>query len=65
MTVEQERQAAAVELCGVVQGLILTNTVPDYMKDFLASRCARVQRAFGMSPTLATAKIQEAANAPS
>jgi len=65
MTVEQERQDAAVELCGVVQGLILTNTVPDYMKDFLASRCARVQRAFGMRPTLATARVQEAANAPS
>lgn len=47
---DRERETAAVELCGCVQGLIDTNSVPDYMVDFLEARLSRFRRAHGLGP---------------
>lgn len=44
---DHERETAALELCGAVQGLIDTKSVPDYMVDFLASRLKRLRMAYG------------------
>jgi hypothetical protein len=54
----KEREEAALELCEAVQGLVTTNSVPDYMVAFLASRIMRVRRAFGL-PLLSVVKEPE------
>lgn len=49
---EKERLTAALELACVIQGLIQTSTVPEYMVDYLQARIARFERAFGVSMQL-------------
>lgn len=44
-----EQLSAVLELCGVVQGLILTDCVPDYMIDYLKSRVERVRSVYGLA----------------
>lgn len=51
---DNEREAAALELCGAVQGLIDTKSVPDYMVDFLASRLKRLRESYGRRETRPT-----------
>jgi len=60
---DKERQTAALELMGAMQGLILTNTVPDYMVDFLQSRIDAVRRSYGIEDKPRKVRAKEAANA--
>jgi hypothetical protein len=55
---ENERHDAALELCGAVNSLILTDSVPSYMHDYLRARVARLHRAFGLQNYAATAQKQ-------
>lgn len=45
---EKERETAALELCGAVQGLVTTGSVPEYMVGFLTSKIVRLRQAYGL-----------------
>lgn len=45
---EKQRLEAVIELCGCLEGLIRTSSVPDYMVDYLQSRVTRFQRLYGL-----------------
>jgi hypothetical protein len=59
---DKERETAALELCGVLQGLITTGSVPEYMVGFIASRIMRLRRAYGL-PMLHIVENKESADA--
>lgn len=51
--VDNEKQAAALELCSAVSGLVINDCVPDYLKDYLMARVARLRRAHGIRDEVA------------
>ena len=45
---ESERQDAAMDALGALQGLVEQKSVPDWSVDFLIARINRLRRAYGM-----------------
>jgi hypothetical protein len=57
---EREKMEAMIDLCACVEGLILTETVPEYMVDYLQSRVARFRRLCGLPLKLVKPEDTEA-----
>lgn len=60
---QKDRDDAALELCGAMQGLILTGSVPAYMVEFLQARVNKLRAAHGLDKRKRVVRAKEPAHA--